>query len=85
MQLGTVVGHATSTLKHPTLDGCRLLVVQLTTIEDKPDGEPVLAIDYLGAGSGSKVVLTTDAVLIREMVKAKNSPTRFAVMGLADE
>lgn len=84
MQLGTVVGHATATVKHPTLNGWKLLVVQLTTIDGKPDGEPVLAIDHLGAGSGSEVMLTTDAVLVRELVGAKNSPIRFAVMGLAD-
>lgn len=85
MQSGRVVGHATATVKHPSLNGCRLLVVQLTTIDDKADGEPVLAIDHQGAGNGDVVVLTTDAVLIREMVGAKNSPIRFAVMGLADE
>ncbi|MGL4549675.1 MAG: EutN/CcmL family microcompartment protein [Gemmataceae bacterium] len=85
MQLGTVVGHATSTVKHPSLSGWRLVVVQMMTTDDKPDGEPVLAIDSLGAGSGMKVLLTTDAALIRDMVKAKNSPVRFAVMGLADE
>lgn len=85
MQIGRVVGHATSTVKHPTLNGWRLLVVQIPTLDGKPDGEPVLAIDGLGAGSGMDVLLTTDAVLVREMVGAKNSPIRFAVMGLADE
>ena len=43
MQIGTVVGHATSTVKHPTLNGWRLLVVQMLTPDGKPDGEPVLA------------------------------------------
>ena len=85
MQLGTVVGHATSTVKHPTLNGWRLAVVQMLTSDGGPDGEPVLAIDSLGAGSGSEVLVTTDAVLVRELVGAKNSPIRFAVMGLADE
>ena len=50
----------------------------------KPDGEPVLVIDHLGAGVGGKVIATTDAVLIREMVKARNSPIRWSVMGLVD-
>ena len=36
MQLGTVVGHATATVKHPTLNGWRLLVVQLTAVDGKP-------------------------------------------------
>lgn len=85
MQVGKVVGHATSTIKHASLHGFRLLVVQPISPPDVLDGEPVLAIDTLGAGSGMKVLLTTDAVLVREMVGAKNSPIRFAVMGLLDE
>lgn len=85
MQMGTVVGHAVSTVKHPTLSGWRLLVVQFHTNDGKPDGEPVLAADQLGAGQGDRVLLTTDAVLVRDMVGAKNSPLRYTVMGLADE
>jgi ethanolamine utilization protein EutN len=84
MQLARVVGHATATVKHPTLNGWRLLVVQMLTPDDKPDGEPVLAIDSLGSGVGSRVILTTDAVLVRELVGAKNSPIRYSVMGLCD-
>ena len=84
MQLGLVVGHATSTIKHPSLNGQRLLVVQMLTPDEKPDGEPVLVIDNLGAGLGGTVLATTDAVLIREMVGARNSPIRYSVMGLVD-
>ena len=43
MQIGVVVGHAVSTVKHPTLSGWRLLVVQPLGFDDGPDGEPVLA------------------------------------------
>ena len=84
MQLGVVVGHATSTVKHPSLNGQRLLVVQMLTPDEKPDGEPVLVIDHLGAGAGGKVIATTDAVQVREMVGARNSPIRWSVMGLVD-
>jgi ethanolamine utilization protein EutN len=85
MQIGRVVGHATATVKHPTLGGCRLLVVQMLTPDESPDGEPVLTIDHLGAGSGDRVLVTTDAARIREMVGSKNSPIRYSVMGLIDE
>ena len=33
MQLGTVVGHAVSTVKHPSMKGWRLLVVQAWTVD----------------------------------------------------
>ena len=85
MQTGTVVGQAISTVKHPTLAGFRLLVVQALTMDGQPDGEPVLAVDTLGAAQGARVILTTDAVLVRELTGARNSPIRWSVMGLADE
>ena len=84
MQLGLVVGHATSTIKHASLNGQRLLLVQMLTPSEQPDGEPVLVIDHLGASAGGKVIATTDAVLVREMVGARNSPIRWSVMGLVD-
>src|SRR5262249_10874154 len=85
MQIARVVGHATSTVKHPTLNGWRVLVVQMLTADEKADGEPVLVIDSLGAPHGGKVIVTTDAVQVRELVGSKNSPIRYSVMGLADE
>lgn len=85
MQIGLVVGHAISTVKHPTLVGWKLLIVQLLTKDEQPDGEPILVIDHLGAGAGDKVLATTDAVLVRELTGAKNSPIRWTVMGLVDE
>jgi ethanolamine utilization protein EutN len=84
MQIGLVVGHAVATVKHPTLNGCRLLIVQPLTPDDQPDGEPILAIDQLGAGAGMSVILTTDAVQVREMVRSKNTPIRYSVLGLCD-
>ncbi len=84
MQIGLVVGHAVSTVKHPSLQGWKLLLVQLLGRDEKPDGEPILAIDHLGAGSGDRVLVSNDGAAAREMVKVKNSPARWFVMGLAD-
>ena len=84
MQIGRVVGHAVSTVKHPSLQGWRLLLVQLLGAEDMPDGEPLLAIDKLGAAAGSRVILTNDGASAREMVAAKDSPARWMVLGMCD-
>ena len=59
-------------------------MVQLLGAAGKADGEPVLAIDYLGAGSGDRVILTNDGKAVQELVKAKNTPLRWLVMGLCD-
>lgn len=84
MQVGRVVGRAVATVKHPSLQGWKLLIVQLLGTEDKPDGEPILAIDHLGAGSGDRVLVCNDGAEARVLVGSKNSPVRWFVMGLAD-
>ncbi|MFM8582025.1 MAG: EutN/CcmL family microcompartment protein, partial [Planctomycetaceae bacterium] len=38
MQLGQVIGRATATIKHPTLTGWRLLIVQPLDAAGGPDG-----------------------------------------------
>ena len=84
MQVGRVVGHATSTVKHPSLAGWRLLVVQFVNAQGKEDGEPLLAIDSLGARAHDLVILSNDGAGARELVKAKNSPARWMVLGIKD-
>lgn len=85
MQIGTVIGQATATVKHASFKGWKLLIVQLEGVAGKPDGEPVLAIDNLGAGAGSRVILSSDGADTRKMMGCKDSPARFHVMGIADE
>lgn len=83
MQIGRVVGTATSTLKHPTFEGERLLIVQLETSSGGPDGEPILAFDRLGARRGDRVVLTNDGRALQELLGA-TTPGRWSVMGIPD-
>jgi ethanolamine utilization protein EutN len=85
MQIGEVVGHAVSTVKHATLTGWRLPVVQLLTADGEPDGEPILAIDSLGAGVGDRVILCNDGAGARQLLGSKNTPARWFVMGMCDE
>jgi len=84
MQLASVVGQATSTVKHPSMKGWRLLVVQPLTVEGREDGEPLLAIDKLGAGSAHRVIISNDGAGARELVGDRNSPVRWMVMGICD-
>jgi ethanolamine utilization protein EutN len=84
MQLARVVGHAVSTVKHPSMTGWKLLVVQPLAADDKADGEPLLAIDSLGANSGARVMICNDGKGARELVGSPNSPVRWFVMGICD-
>lgn len=84
MQLGKVVGRATATVKHQTLAGWRLLLVQPLDATGGADGDPQLAIDNLGSRKHDTVMLTTDGSAVRDIVGKENTPIRWAVIGLAD-
>ncbi len=83
MQLGRVIGSATSTVKHASFQGERLLIVQLEGSDGRPDGEPVLAFDRMGAGRGDEVLLTNDGMTLQEQL-GRSTPGRWSVMGLPD-
>jgi ethanolamine utilization protein EutN len=83
MQFGLVLGTATSTIKHPTFQGERLLVVQLEGSDGRADGEPVLAFDRLGARRGDRVIVTSDGAVLQEQL-GRTTPGRWSVLGLPD-
>jgi ethanolamine utilization protein EutN len=85
MVQGRVIGTATSTVRHPSMQGWKLLVVQpLAADGHSPDGDPFLAVDNLGAGTGDRVFVTSDGRGPREMLKSETSPVRWHVMGIVD-
>ena len=86
MLRGRVLGTATSTVKHPSMEGWRLLVVQPFAADEKsPDGEPLLAIDGQGARRRDTVILSSDGRGTRELVGDENTPVRWSVLGIEDE
>jgi len=82
--LGIVEGNATSHVKHPSMYGWRMLIVQPLDMAGGADGEPILAVDSLGAGHGSKVVISNDGRSAREMIGDEKSPVRWTVIGIVD-
>jgi len=85
MLTARVVGTATSTIKHRSMDGCKLLIVQPTMADGKsPDGYPLVALDKIGAGTGERVVITSDGKATRELVNADATPVRWSVIGIED-
>jgi ethanolamine utilization protein EutN len=85
MQLGTVIGHATSTIKHPSLVGWRLVIAQPLNVRRQPEADPVVAIDKFNADPGQTVVLCTDGKGAREYIGNEKSPVRYFVAGIVDE
>lgn len=85
MQLADVIGNATATVKHATLAGFKLLIAQPLDAAHRADGDPVLVIDQQGCGLGDRVIFTSDGTSVREIVGARNTPARYAVLGRADD
>jgi ethanolamine utilization protein EutN len=83
VQLGIVIGTATATVKHPTFQGERMLVVQLEATDGLPDGEPILCFDRMGAGRGDRVVVSNDGRALQELLGA-DTPGRWSVLGIPD-
>ena len=85
MQLGKVIGHATSTIKHPSLSGWRLAVVQPLNNDREPEADPILAVDKFAAAGGQTVILNLDGKGARELMGDEKTPVRYFVIGLVDE
>ena len=84
MNLARVIGHATSTVKHPSLQGWRLLLVQPLDAAGEADGDPLLAVDSLGGGKGDLMMVTSDGTFVRELMRMDNTPVRWVTLGMAD-
>ncbi len=84
MQSGRVIGTARATIKHESLVGQRILIVQPLGAKDQKDGGPLLVIDQLGAAIGDRVMMTSDGKLAADQMKSKTSPVRWCTMGIED-
>jgi len=85
MLTGRVIGTATATVKHASMKGWKLLLVQPLAADGRsPDGDPVLAVDVLGAGRGESVILSSDGRGTRELLGSDTTPVRWSVLGIPD-
>ena len=82
MVIGHVVGHATSTIKHRSFTGHRLIVVQP---HRAANNDPFLAFDELGCRVGDVVISSSDGLYTRELVADNQSPARWTVIGIVDQ
>jgi ethanolamine utilization protein EutN len=72
-------------MKHATLVGRKLLLVQPYLVDNEtPDGDPVLAVDGVGAGRGETVMITSDGRFARELLKTDATPVRWTIIGIKD-
>jgi ethanolamine utilization protein EutN len=86
MQLARIIGTATATVKHRSLAGSTLHVVQpLMADRASPDGDPQVAIDTVGAGPGDLVMITSDGRLLRDVLRTEATPARWSTIAFLDD
>ncbi len=85
MRLAYIRGYVTSTVKHKSFAGARLLIAKPVDLEDKPDGPPQVVVDPLGAGLHEQVIICSDGSWARTYLNDPRSPCRWWVMALVDE
>ena len=85
MYLARIVGNATSTIKHKSLEGCRLLLCENIDENKNGVGSFYLAADWTGANIGQEVFVTTDGDAAQKYHGDSSSPIRNVVLGIIDE
>lgn len=84
MQICRVVGTVVSTHKNKKLEGAKLLLVQPLTLDDKPRGTALLAIDSVGAGVGEKVLVVIEGKAAGDALGRKGAAVDAAIIGIVD-
>ncbi len=83
MILGKVIGEVWATVKDERLEGARMLIVQQTDLDGKPQGGIVVAVDSLNAGVGDPV-LVAQGSSARQTTKTQNRPVDAVIMAIVD-
>lgn len=82
MRIGEVIGTITATRKDERLTGSKLLLTQPLK-DGSPSGDPLVAVDTVGAGIGEIVLFATGAAS-RHAANQPQSPIDAAIVGIID-
>ena len=78
MLIGKVVNNVWATRKDDRLRGLKLMVVEIEGFENRT----IVAADYIGAGEGDKVIITTGSSARR--VFGDDTPVDATIVGIID-
>lgn len=83
MYLATVVGTVVSTSKDERLVGFKLLLTQRVDAAGNPVGNPEVAVDSVGAGTGETVIVTRGSSA-RFAADRPEAPLDATIVGIVD-
>jgi len=83
MLLARVIGTIWATRKEPTLDGCKLQIVEQVGLDFKPTGTTLVAVDAVEAGVG-EIVLVAQGSSARQTKATKDRPVDAVIMAIVE-
>ena len=84
MRLARVIGNVVATIKHPALEGHKLMMVQPIDPYYQDTGEQVVALDQVQAGIGDTILLLEEGNSSRQIICYENAPVRCVIVGIVD-
>jgi ethanolamine utilization protein EutN len=83
MHLARVIGNVVATAKNEGLTGHKLLVIQPLDAFARDDGQPMVAVDAIGAGAGEVVIWCRGKESSFPFLPG-NVPTDCTIVGIVD-
>lgn len=83
MQIARVIGNVVATVKNTALEGRKMLIVQTLDAELQPKGQPMVALDAVGAGVG-ELVFWCRGKEASFPFKRDETPTDCTIVGIID-
>jgi len=81
--LGKVIGSVWATRKYETIKGYKILLVQPLNSDNEKLGDPIMALDTVGAGPGETIfyITASEAVIPLDVDMA---PVDASIVGIVD-
>lgn len=83
MFLGKVIGNVWATQKYESLKSFKLLFVQPINAENQELGEPIIAVDTVGAGPGETIFYITASEAVIPL-PVDMAPVDASIVGIVD-
>jgi microcompartment protein CcmK/EutM len=83
MLFARVTGSVVCTIKDEKLTGTKMLVVQPVDLENNPKGNPLVAVDAIGAGEG-ELVLLVQGSSARQTSGMDKNPVDCTIFAIVD-
>lgn len=83
MVLGQVIGSVWATRKNESIKGYKMLLVQPLNSEKEKLGDPIIALDTVGAGSGEIIFYITSSEAVIPL-NVDMAPVDASIVGIVD-